>query len=59
MEGRRLLDIVVGENSTIFELLASENQTLLVRRDPLLVLNLGLDVLDGVWFLVDTERILI
>ena len=48
MEGRLLLDVVVGEGATILKLLASEDQTLLVGRDTLLVLNLGLDVVDGV-----------
>ena len=39
---------VVRESATILELLASKNQALLVGRDPLLVLNLGLDVFNGV-----------
>ena len=43
-----LLDVVVGQSATVLELLASEDQSLLVRRDALLVLDLGLDVLDGV-----------
>jgi hypothetical protein len=48
MERRLLLNVVVGECATILELLASEDQALLVRGDALLVLNLGLDVVDGV-----------
>merc|ERR1712172_352034 len=48
MEGRLLLDVVVGEGPSVFELLASEDQPLLVRGDALLVLDLGLHVLDGV-----------
>merc|ERR1712108_108567 len=43
-----LLDVVVREGPSVFELLASEDQPLLVRGDALLVLDLGLHVLDGV-----------
>ena len=48
MEGGLLLDVVVAESPSILELLASEDQPLLVWGDSLLVLDLGLDVLDGV-----------
>jgi len=48
MEGRLLLDVVIGESAAILKLLAGENQALLVRRDTLLVLDLALDVVDGV-----------
>jgi hypothetical protein len=48
MEGRLLLDVVIGESAAILKLLAGENQALLVRRDTLLVLNLALDIVDGV-----------
>jgi len=48
MKSGLLLDVVVGQSTTIFQLLAGENETLLVRRDTLLVLNLGFDVVDGV-----------
>jgi len=48
MEGGLLLDVVVGEGPSVFELLASEDQPLLVRGDALLVLDLGLDILNGV-----------
>ena len=48
MERRLLLDVVVGESAAVLQLLAGEDQTLLVRRDALLVLDLLLDVLDGV-----------
>merc|ERR1712110_837852 len=51
MEGAPLLDVVVGESSSVLELLASEDQPLLIWGDSLLVLDLGLDVLNGVgWF---------
>ena len=48
MESRLLLDIVVGEGSSILELLTSEDQTLLVGRDPFLILDFSLDILDSV-----------
>merc|ERR1712018_992062 len=48
MEGALLLDVVVGESPSVLELLASEDQPLLVWGDSLLVLDLGLDVLNGV-----------
>merc|ERR1712228_482983 len=48
MESALLLDVVVGESSSIFELLASEDQSLLIWGNSLLVLDLGLDVLNGV-----------
>ena len=48
MERRLLLDIVVTQRLTILELLARKDQTLLIRRNALLVLNLLLHVLDAV-----------
>ena len=48
VESGLLLDVVIGEGPTVFELLSGEDQTLLVRRDSFLVLDLGLDVVDGV-----------
>jgi hypothetical protein len=48
MEGGLLLDVVVGEGAAVLKLLAGEDQALLVGRDALLVLDLGLDVVDGV-----------
>ena len=43
-----LLDVVVGQRAAVLELLAGEDEALLIRGDSLLVLDLGLDVLDGV-----------
>jgi hypothetical protein len=43
-----LLDVVVGQGSAILELLTSEDQSLLVRGNALLVLDLGLDIVDRV-----------
>ena len=54
VESRLLLDVVVGEGATVLELLASEDEALLVGRDALLVLDLSLHVLDGVR-LLDVE----
>jgi hypothetical protein len=48
VQGRLLLDVVVGQGAAILELLASEDQTLLIRRDALLVLDLRLDIVDGI-----------
>ena len=48
VEGGLLLNVVIGEGSAIFQLLSSEDEPLLIRGNALLVLNLGLDVLDGV-----------
>jgi hypothetical protein len=48
VKSRLLLDVVVGKGTTILELLSGEDQALLVRGNALLVLDLGLDVVDGV-----------
>ena len=48
MQRRLLLDVVVGERAAVLELLAGEDEALLVRRDALLVLDLLLHVLDRV-----------
>merc|ERR1711907_367624 len=39
-----LLDVVIRQSTAILELLASEDQTLLIGRDSFLVLNFGLDI---------------
>ena len=46
-----LLDVIVGKGAAILELLTGEDKTLLIRRDALLVLNLSLDVVNGVRWL--------
>jgi hypothetical protein len=43
-----LLDVVIRESSTILQLLTSKDQSLLVRRNTLLILDLALHVIDGV-----------
>ena len=48
MEGRLLLNVVVTEGAAVLELLAGEDQSLLVGGNALLVLDLGLDIVDRV-----------
>lgn len=43
-----LLDVVVAQSATVLELLASEDKTLLVWGNALLVLDLALHIVDGV-----------
>lgn len=43
-----LLNVVVAQGAAIFKLLASEDETLLVGWDAFFVLDLGLDIVDGV-----------
>ena len=42
------MNLLVAQSATILELLASEDETLLIGRDTLLVLDLGLHVVYGV-----------
>jgi hypothetical protein len=48
VEGGLLLDVIIRESATIFKLLAGEDQALLVRGNTLLVLDLGLNIIDGI-----------
>ena len=48
VKGRFLLDVVVRQSSTIFQLLTSKDQSLLVWRNTFLVLDLRLDIVNGV-----------
>ena len=48
VEGRLPLDFVVEEGAAVLELLAREDEALLVRGDALLLLNLLLDHVDRV-----------
>lgn len=48
MKGGLLLDVVVRQSTAIFQLLASEDQPLLIRRNSFLILDLGLDIFYGV-----------
>merc|ERR1719295_1847403 len=56
MQGTLLLDVIVGEGSSIFELLSGKDQSLLIWGNSFLVLDLGLDVLNGVrWFNLESD----
>ena len=46
MKSRLLLDVVIREGATVLELLAGEDETLLIGGDSLLVLDLGLDLIE-------------
>jgi len=60
MEGGFLLDVVVGEGSSVFELLTGEDKSLLIGWDALLVLDLSLDVFDGVgWLDLKSDRVIV
>ena len=48
VKGGFLLDVVVGQCSAVLELLSSEDESLLIRGDSLLVLDLLLHVVNGV-----------
>merc|ERR1719411_1471296 len=51
MESALLLDVVVGESTSIFQLFSSENQSLLVWGNSFLVLDLCFYIFNGVrWF---------
>ena len=43
-----LLNIVICKCPPVFQLLSGKNQALLIRGNPFFVLDLGLDVVDGV-----------
>mmetsp|Transcript_11628 Transcript_11628/g.33473 ORF Transcript_11628/g.33473 Transcript_11628/m.33473 type:complete len:217 (+) Transcript_11628:1088-1738(+) len=43
-----LLDVVVTQGASVLQLLSGKDETLLVGRNPLLVLDLGFDIVDGV-----------
>merc|ERR1719461_157075 len=51
MEGGFLLNVVIRQSSAIFKLLSGEDQSLLLRWNSFLVLDLGLDIRDGVIWL--------
>jgi len=48
VKSRLLLDVVVAQSTPILKLLSGKDQTLLVRGDALLVLDLSLHIVDGV-----------
>ena len=51
MKSALLLDVVITNCPTILKLLSSKDQTLLIRRNALLVLDLGLHVVDQITWL--------
>merc|ERR1711963_944475 len=51
MEGSLLLDVVVRKGPSILKLFASKDQPLLIWGNTLLVLDLGLDIFNGVRWL--------
>jgi len=48
MQGALFLDVIVWQSPTIFQLFSGKNQPLLIWRNSLLVLDFGLDILNGV-----------
>jgi hypothetical protein len=48
VQGRLLLNIVVAQGAAVLKLLTSKDETLLIGRNAFLVLDLGLDVVDGI-----------
>ena len=48
VQGGLLLNVVIAQRSSILQLLSSEDQSLLLRWNPFFVLDLGLDILNGV-----------
>ena len=56
MKGRFLLNIIITESSTIFQLFAGEDQSLLIWWDFLLILDFGLHILDRIrWLDLDGD----
>ena len=56
MERTLLLDIVVTEGATVFELLSGKDQALLIRGNPFFVLDLGFHIVDGIrWFHIESN----
>lgn len=48
MKGGLFLDVIVWQGATILKLFASEDQTLLIRRNAFLILDLGLDIFNSI-----------
>ena len=58
VKSRLLLNVVIRKSAAVLELLSSENQTLLIWGDSLLVLNLSLHVLDSIRGLdIESDRL--
>ena len=53
-----LLNVVVTQCASVLKLLSSKDKTLLIRGDSFLVLDLGLDVVNGVrWFDIQSDSL--
>merc|ERR1719373_223544 len=48
VKSRLLLDVIIRKSSSVFKLFTSEDKTLLIWRNTFLVLDLGLDVFNGI-----------
>ena len=58
VKSRLLLNVVIRKSAAVLELLSSEDQTLLIWGDSLLVLNLSLHVLDSIRGLdIESDRL--
>ena len=56
MKSGLLLDVVVRKSTAILQLLSSKDQTLLIRGDSLLILDLGLDIVNGIrWLNIERD----
>merc|ERR1719270_2024232 len=51
VKGGLLLDVVIAQGTSILELLTSEDQTLLIRRDTFLILDLSFHIFDSIRWL--------
>jgi hypothetical protein len=51
VKGRLLLDVVVTQSAAILKLLSGKDKTLLIRGNTFLILDLGLDVVNGIRWL--------
>jgi hypothetical protein len=48
VQGGFLLDVIIAQGATVFQLLSRKDQALLIWWDSLLVLNLRLDIVNGI-----------
>ncbi len=48
MQSAFLLNVVIAQGAAVLQLLSGKNQSLLIGRNSLLVLNLGLDIVNRV-----------
>ena len=48
VEGGFLLNVVIWQGASIFQLFPCKNQALLVWRDSFFILDLGLDIINGI-----------